>query len=782
MKRPLMGILVGLVLGELCVCLPGPIGLIMPASLFFWIFLNRKFEKEQKPFFLFLLGLFFSIMAGYFTLTMEEIFVNRAECLVKKMEGEQATFEGKIIKQKMTSAGYMTFTLQSPRMIQEEKKAKIQGNITLTGKINEEECLPGDVIRAEGKIQALETATNPGGFDERKCSLANGVYATGFFEKVEKVKRPVFSFRRWAWQLKERVEQGYLENLASEDSAMLCAMIFGDKSYLTEEQKRIYEENGVAHLLAISGLHVSIVGGMIYRRFRKRGFSYRISCAAGVILLLFYGTMTGFGASASRAIVMYMIFLGGEYLGLSYDMISSLALAGILMLLEEPYRLFDGGFLISFASIFAIGAVVPFIFDQMESRETKVGKAKKAFLFSLIISMVTSPIILFFNYEITPYSIFWNLFLIPCMPALMVDGILAGVLGIFLGHYRILAFLAILILRIHHIFLKKVRFLPGSLILPGFPPWWKIFLYYGWGVIFCLLFWKGHKNKARLICFFMMILLVFPVKKPEMRITMLDVGQGDCILFQSQGKTLLLDGGSSTKKNVYRNIIEPALRYYGIASLDAVLVTHMDEDHLSGIREMLEEGYPIKQLFLSDTIENRQSDETAFHLQRYAKKQKAKVSFLKKGDRFTFGKMELSCLSPVVGQSFEEKNDSSLVMLAEYGKFRGLFTGDLGMEEEEKLLESRNTFPITVLKVAHHGSKYSTGQRFLAYFHPTIALISAGKGNRYGHPHNDLLNRLGEEKCHIFDTISSGAIVIEGKESLKVKQWKKRDFLTYPVF
>lgn len=219
------------------------------------------------------------------------------------------------------------------------------------------------------------------------------------------------SLHRIAGSVRERIDAIYRHILSDTEYALLKAIFLGDKTDLSKEQKHLYEENGMAHLLAVSGLHVSIVGGMLFRFLRKKGRSYAFSCMVGSGILFFYAIMTGFGNSVFRAAVMFFCFLLAQYFGAEYDMISSMSLAGILMLLEQPWRLLESGCVISFASIFSIGMILPIAKELWEKRSQNrliAGELptespgrkiiRQAFLANIVISMSITPLLLRFWY------------------------------------------------------------------------------------------------------------------------------------------------------------------------------------------------------------------------------------------------------------------------------------------------------------------------------------------------------------------------------------------------
>lgn len=252
----------------------------------------------------------------------------------------------------------------------------------------------------------------------------------------------------------------------------------------------------------------------------------------------------------------------------------------------------------------------------------------------------------------------------------------------------------------------------------------------------------------------------------DLRITMLDVGQGDCIHIRSDsGRHYLIDGGSSTKNEVAEYQILPYLKSRGVSRLEAVFVTHSDIDHCNGIISLLEKGkenrLDIGSLILPD-VEEKCRDEQYHRMEELAAEQGIPVQYMSSGEFLEDEGLRLTCVHPSKGYEADTANEYSLVLYLTYGKFTALFTGDAeGAGERaawQKAAEDKKE--LTLLKVAHHGSSYSTGEELLSELSPAYALISCGKNNRYGHPHKELLERLEAAGCRSYLTTESGAVTV----------------------
>lgn len=848
-KRPVFLLFVGLVLGEAAAIFLNRIGFFVMALflLIFMIILYIIIKKRQGPFFVYGILFFAFFFIGGISFYRAKYFDVLDSQLAKKELKGVLTGQVEFVKQTPEKEYQITlrdasFLKQGNELnvkdiqLKDEKQKEMsliqknldkqyilekkQGNTckilkdyssngqnklgkkcrvlkipVSTGKI-----YAGDWILCTGKLKVIEAPTNPGQFDSKTYYNSLGIRYQFFGEELVRKRETPLSFYRLAGLAREKIDAAYQKILSVEDYGLLKAMFLGDKTDLSREQKDLYQDSGAAHLLAVSGLHVSIVGGLLFRALRKKGCSYAFSCAAGSVVLVFYAAMTGFGNSVFRAAIMFLCFMLSQYFGAEYDLISSMSLAGIIMLLDSPWRLLESGCILSFTAIFSIGMILPCAKGFEEKRRKKKLTAgefpiekkwqktiRQAFFVNLILSMAITPLLLRFYYQWSPYSVFINLIVIPAMSPLLLSAVAGGVFGIFSQLAGFCGCIpAVVLLRGFEGLFHLVSTIPGSVVVTGCPPWWEIGLIYVLELCF-FLFWYYRLWSGGLILVLILVAGTFFRPVASLKITMLDVGQGECIFLQMPtGQTMLIDGGSTSKKHIADSIILPALKYYGTDHLDYAIITHTDEDHISGIRELLEEKYPVKNVIFPDVVsvdteekvifeskdsiktvnganlENQDTVVTTKDIINDVEKKKYSITKMHQGDRIRFGQVTISCLHPQKGWKQEDVNSGSLVLQLSYKDFTMLFTGDLNGEQEPLL--NTSTLPITpidILKTAHHGSKNSTTEAFLKTFRPKTAILSAGKNNLYGHPHKETVKRLQKSGADIYGTLWGGAIIIE---------------------
>lgn len=349
------------------------------------------------------------------------------------------------------------------------------------------------------------------------------------------------------------------------------------------------------------------------------------------------------------------------------------------------------------------------------------------------------------------------------------------------------------LLKIYEAICRVFQKLPGHMLIIGRPCWWQLLLYYLIlsGILAWLLYSfhkidemeyqkvplqpeilrKKTKHLGKLLPA-MCILLILPIPSAAFEITLLDVGQGDGIYIHTpKQQNILIDGGSTSEKQVGKYRILPFLKSRGIRQIDYMIATHADEDHINGLEELINmsgDGYHIRQLLLPDVADK---DQSGYVLLRKAAEQKhIPVRYLSTGSYFQSGGVSFVCLNPAAGNAFDSANAESITLSMQYQNFSCLFTGDLEGAGEEALqniissASTRQSYHIpehyTVLKVAHHGSKNSTCEQLLDRLKPECALISCGRKNRYGHPHKELLERLASSGADIRRTDESGALSV----------------------
>lgn len=626
----------------------------------------------------------------------------------------------------------------------------------------------GDSLCAAGDVFLPDEATNPGQFDAAFYHRVRHISVQMRAASVSVTKRAVSWLPQLARQLRERMGAVMERSLPPEESGILKTMLLGDKEGLEEDVRQLYQKNGISHILAISGVHISLLGMGLYRLLRKRLPVSGASVLSGGFLF-FYLLLTGFPVSAQRAVFMFWIRRGAEWSGRTYDEPTAISLAAMVILCENPLYICDSGFQLSFGAAMFLWLL------------KKVGVGK--LLFSLDFWLCMLPLTAYYYYEISLTGIALNMLVLPSVGAVLFLGIAGSVAGMLLPWLgTVLLLPAGGILKLYTWLGRLTIRLPFASLLVGRPPLWSLLLYAV--SLSALLIWqkaKGKKTKKTVslaVCIGAGILLVASLvyRLPgPVTVTMLDVGQGDCLVIQKGSSAVLVDGGSTTVKHVGKYRIVPYLKYMGIRRISGIVLSHPDQDHMNGLQELLEmresgEYFPdIGKLTVPSWMEEN-ADWSA--LRDLFLRQNISVVYAEKGDVFRFGGAQMRILHPEGETAGENSNAGSLTFMLETGGFSMLFTGDLEGEGEKSVLKEE--ISCDVLKVAHHGSASATTAAFLQKAAPGLGLISCGANNRYGHPAPQTLKRLEESGALVLCTTESGAVrILPGENGFSVRTFRK---------
>lgn len=645
-------------------------------------------------------------------------------------------------------------------------------------------------VRVPGELSLSEPERNPGQFDFRSYCLAKGICGSLKGDSVEIVDSRYLLVQEWLRQVGLSLERR-LEIIADkEDVGLLKAILLGEKGDMDNDVYQLYQKNGISHVLAISGLHVSVIGMGLWNGLRKAGAGYWSAGVCAFGMLFCFGSIAGFGSSVVRAVFMMgLSFLAGAF-GRTYDLPSAMAVPGMGLILWKPYVLTQASFQLSFLAVFAI-----FFPGAYLSKRWKLKGACQNVWTSVSIQLVTLPAVLYHSFEIPVYSILLNLVVVPLMTYVLVSGILglAGSfvwvpLGTFLlgGAHYILAF--------YKMACGLVETVTGAYLVLGRPEFWEIAVYYG-----CLFGGTVLAVRWRFALLWLLGVLVLVPRPPHgLEVTFLDVGQGDGIFVKSGAGTILVDCGSSQEKTLGEDLLVPFLKSQGVDCIDTVIVTHGDQDHISGIRYLLEDsscGIEVGRLVMPVT---GIGDDACEELKRLAQIREIPVyaasaegMWDENGAVEVRSDVSITCLHPsgrvsAGGERSEleaagtgvdpgDRNSGSLVLKLEYGAFHMVLTGDVEAEGEKRMVARGFSGPVTVLKAAHHGSASSTTQEFLDAAEPEYVILSYGSGNRYGHPADEVVERCLDAGAKIWETAKSGAIQIrtDGK-IMQIRGWLDR--------
>ena len=627
----------------------------------------------------------------------------------------------------------------------------------------------GTTVEISGKLEEVSEPRNPGEFDSRLYYACQKIYYFMKDGEVQEWSNSYSVYGEFMRKLKIQMMQT-LELTAEDDAGVFEAMLLGEKTNLEDEVKIRYQMAGIIHILAISGLHISVMGIGFFDLLKKVGLGNVSAGLMALIVLLQYGILTGESVSAMRAVCMFLLVVGARIAGRTYDLMTALAVSAVLLLLDAPANLYNSGFWLSFGAVAGLGVVSPALTGYIKTENRLIGSVIKTLVSSLAVQMTTLPVMLRIYGEISLAGFFLNLLVLPTVSAVLVSGIAAVAVGMVSGRMAIYVVIpGRVLLFLYEKLCELAAGLPFCTWIAGSPTLWQCACYYvllfgSVGILWkCqkAVTWKLSGISGVIIAVGFGILIYHP--SGNLKITCLDIGQGDCISVQLPEKqNFLIDGGSSNKKNIARYQILPYLKSQGIAVVDAILISHTDKDHISGVLELLDymsehlTSVRVNNLILPDW---GQPDET--YQQLVDKAQEAGVNVLKgrKEESLQIGDVLFQFLSPENGAAGTDANEEGMVVELTYDGFKGLFVGDIGTETEKKLLPELED--VDFLKVGHHGSRYSTCQEFLNVIRPELAVISCAEKNTYGHPSGETIERLKNAGAKIWYTMKEGAVTVE---------------------
>ena len=792
-KRPVFWILLAFVLGEVIAVFD--LNIAVPCIVLAIIVIRKIIIKAYEDMGAFVV-IFFTLIMGFMLMSNEITTRNH----IYDLKENTVIVQGKIYKIENTAFGTNIY-LKGVEVENGEKSVSVKRIFVNTEKIPNVKI--GNIIKVKGKLRQFEEAANKGNFDSRKYYLSLGFYGKIEAGTIEVINSDYSGIRQELYELRmeiiERLEKLCRDNkgifsIINNKNGIIGAIILGDKTDLDSDIKELYSVSGIAHILAISGLHISFIGMAIYRLLRRR-FRFLFSAAVSIPVVLSFGIMSGFGISTIRAIIMFILKIIGEVLGRKYDAITAISLAGLVLLVQNPFVVCNSGFQMSFGAIIAIVLILPIV-EEILNTDNKIIKVLSA---NFTISLVMNPILAWNYYELPTFSFLLNIVVVPLMSVVIVSSIV----GIFcscimFGFGKVVIFPGCGILELYTFLCNIINKSSVASIVVGQPKVTIIIVYYA--ILLVVLFGlknirtkytraekerniikketglvlekkakkerriKGQNVKLRLACiagFLLLNYLIYYIPNPGFYITFINVGQGDGILIHGDnGTKVMVDGGSTSEKQVAKNCIVPYLKAEGIGTIDYSIITHTDKDHISGILEILENNNSnrirIKNLVMSDI---NMKDDTYNELIEKAKLKKINVLYIKKGDTLSLGKTKIKCIYPETTTTASDKNDYCTVLSVKNKTSKILLTGDISKEIEEKIKDDIEE-NYTVLKVAHHGSNYSSSEKFLKKVNPKYSIISVGKNNSYGHPGNETMERLRKQGGVIYRTDEKGGITI----------------------
>lgn len=633
---------------------------------------------------------------------------------------------------------------------------------------------PGNKLSFVASIMDSDYPTNDGEFDFKTYNRSKNISGNFFSKEDVKViddKYDVVLY--FVNKIKSATIYQIFTIYNFEDAGILSTMLTGDRANLLSSIKKLFNDSGVSHILAISGLHLSILGLGLFEILRKK-LSVSVSAVITTIFIIFYGVMIDASATSIRAIFMLLLRFISLSIGKTYDTASSLATCALVLLIFNPYILFNAGFQFSFVAIYSL---------TLYEVQNKTPNIKDIVISSIILQLFILPVTIFHYFKYPIYSILLNLIVIPLMTYVLCVGILSIIASlIFIPAGYFFAGSVHYIFTFYKLLMNFELSLPFARLTLGRPSLNQIAIYY---IILLVILRKDilkflhaskevkvTRNNERLIVLntlflaivtSLMILLIKP--KHNLQVNYLNIGQGDSIVINSNELLITIDGGSTSNKSNGEYILEPFILQGARDVIDMAFITHADSDHTNGIKYLLsdESEVLIKKLILPISA---LKDDRYNELRNLSNSKNTEVMYLKAGDSILFGDKKITCLYPMNDSHIDDPNKHSLILLLNKDKDdKFLFMGDAGVAEEMAAIENSKKLNVdisgSILKLGHHGSSTSSSEEFIDFVSPSAVVLSYGKNNSYGHPHKEVVQLINKKNLKTYSTAVKGQITIE---------------------
>ena len=614
---------------------------------------------------------------------------------------------------------YLTITL---------KNNKESILVTINKKINIE---LGEIVKVEGDFSKPNKNTYPDLFNYRNYLKRKNIFYIIKAKKIIFLRKSLNPY----YKIKQLIINHFHKN------PYLYTFLLGDKSKVDQKVLQSYQENGISHLFAISGMHISLLASIINKILKKKHLGEESIYTVTSITLIGYLLLVGFSPSILRGVLFYLLFTGNSIYYFYIKPLHLFLTITSISLLINPNYIWDVGYQYSYFISLSL---------LLSSKELSSNNyIVSLFKVSLLSFLVSLPISLYHFQQINLLSIIYNLFYVPLISFIIFPfSILVGIFPFLSGIYSIL----ITILEKTSLFFSKIPF--GKLVFRRLP----IIIYFIYFIILlCFLF----KKKKILISILIILLLIhYHISwiDSSVKVTFIDVGQGDSILIQNKNKTILIDTGGIRNQSLYDKLLKDILKINGIRKINDLIITHGDYDHM-GETINLVNNFKVEKVIFNCGPYNDLEKELIKVLD------KKKIKYYSCIKELNIDKNKLYFLNT---KEYDNENDNSNVIYTELDGYKFMFMGDASITTEKEIIKKYNLPDIDVLKVGHHGSKTSSSKKIIDDINPKYSIISVGKNNRYGHPNKEVLNNL--ENSKIYRTDQDGSIMFKIKDNkLKIE-------------
>lgn len=616
----------------------------------------------------------------------------------------------------------------------------------------------GSIIKINAQYTEATRDRNYGGFNYKTYLRTKKIYGIFNVEDVEIVKNGSDNI---IIKLRKYIKSKLREKLKKENSELAISLIVGDRSHISSEVEDNFKKANLMHMLAISGAHFSyviLIATFISNRLQHK----RLGQLIQIIAIIFFMNLTGNTASVVRAGIMSILLIGSSICKRQNDSLNNIAISAIIQIINNPYIIFDSGFMLSYSGVLGIILFYKKISEHIHFKSIALTISANIFII---------PIMIYNFHTISGSFIISNI----CASWLLGIIIILEFISLCIPIKLLYMILDLLIMMLRKIAEICANIPFAQMYVPRYAIFFVIVIYI---LIFCRKL-KCRKYVYSFLTIGVSILLIVnftDVYQDRMRINFIDVGQGDSCLIRYKGTNIMIDSGGSLSKNkdgksydIGENVLNNYLLNRGITRLDYIMASHFDEDHSQGFVFLLK-NMKVKNVIISEQYKTSSIYE---QFKQICKKQNIQIIYVRSGDEIRIKDLAFKILHPKSKEnqiSENPLNNNAIVCMVKYKNRRILFTGDIEkVAENEMVKEYTNGLKADILKVGHHGSKTSTTKEFLDLINPSVALIGVGQNNKFGHPNEDVIKRLEEKNIQIYRTDEMGEISVIIDKNGKIK-------------
>lgn len=590
----------------------------------------------------------------------------------------------------------------------------------------------GSIIKVEGKLDYPKKNTNFNLFNYKNYLLSEKIYFVLTANKITYIKDTDNIFFK-----AKNLLINYINNFKTKD--YLYTFILGNTSLLEQDTKESFQNNGISHLFAVSGMHITLISTLLMYLLKKITKNHDISYIITIFILLFYTFITNFSSSILRAFLLFLLIYINKKFKFNLKTIEIIMLILLILLMYNPFYIYSIGFKFTF-----IISIILILFSK------KINNFKNYFskllMTSLISFFVSLPIVINNFFEINLISPLLNLIFVPFISIIIFPFSLISLIFPFLDNifYIIVKFMENISIYINNTLSINIIIGKMNLIM--------IVIYYLLTLI-CLN--KVLVKKYIYVLPIITLILIYSninYFNKNLIVTMLDVSQGDSLMLafpNNEGNILIDTGGivnfTKTNYEISTSTIIPYLKSIGIKKINYLVLTHGDFDHMGEAINFVN-NFKVDKVILNCGSYNDLEKDLIKVLD------KKKIEYYSCIKELNIDNNKLYFLNT---KEYDNENDNSNVIYTELYGYKFMFMGDAGVGKEKDILNKYNLSNIDVLKVGHHGSKTSSSKSFINETNPKYSIISVGKNNRYGHPNKEVLNNLENSKIYRTDQVGS---------------------------